>query len=158
MPRASDAQKAQRLNRARELLRQCQGRVEAAMKLARECSISPRQAHRYLQTAQQLKQPVPVSESKLAFTVKLPRSLIPRVRQYARARKLPVSEVVTRALSAAGTARTRAWVSRNQLGHTLSSWNIVWIDGCRKSWRRFMNYWCRTSVDQPVGPLANLWR
>ena len=100
MPRASVVQKAQRLNRARELLRQCQGRVEAAMQLARECSISPRQAHRYLQTAQQLKQPVPVSESKLAFTVKLPRSLIPRVRQYARARELSVSEVVTRALRA----------------------------------------------------------
>src|SRR5215472_4195792 len=56
--------------------------------------------HRYIQTAQQLKQPIPVSESKLAFTVKLPRSLIPRVRQYARARELPVSEVVTRALRA----------------------------------------------------------
>ena len=54
--------------------------------------------------------------------------------------------------------RARAWVSRNQLGHTFSSRNIVWIDGYRKSWRRFMNYWCRSSVEQPVGPLANLWR
>jgi hypothetical protein len=41
-----------------------------------------------------------VSEGKLAFTVKLPRSLIQRVRLYARARKLPVSEVVARALLA----------------------------------------------------------
>ena len=100
MPRASAAQKAQRLNRARELLRRCEQRTEAVTELARECSISLRQAHRYLQQAQQLKHPIPVSEGKLAFTVKLPRSLIQHVRLYARARKLPVSEVVMRALQA----------------------------------------------------------
>jgi len=43
---------------------------------------------------------VPVSEAKLAFTVKLPRSLIQRVRQYASARELSISEVVSRALLA----------------------------------------------------------
>jgi predicted DNA-binding transcriptional regulator YafY len=100
MPRATDAQKAQRLNRARELLRQFEERAQAVTELARECLISPRQAHRYIQQAQQLKQPIPVREGKLAFTVKLPRSLIQRVRLYARARKLPLSEVVTRALFA----------------------------------------------------------
>src|SRR5262252_2066981 len=100
MPRASEAQKAQRLNRARELLRRFEERAQAVTELARECSISLRQAHRYIQQAQQLKQPIPVSEGKLAFTVKLPPSLIQRVRLYARARKLPVSEVVARALLA----------------------------------------------------------
>src|SRR5260370_2166014 len=95
MPRASDAQKAQRLNRARELLRQFKERAQAVTELARECSISPRQAHRYIQQAQQLKQPIPVSEGKLAFTVKLPRSLIQRVRLYARATNLPVTQAVT---------------------------------------------------------------
>ena len=100
MPRASDAQKAQRLNRARELLRQFKERAQAVTELARECSISLRQAHRYIQQAQQLKHPIPVSEGKLAFTVKLPRSVIQRVRVYARARKLRVSEVVTQALLA----------------------------------------------------------
>jgi len=100
MPRARDVQKTQRLNRARELLRQFQERAQAVTALARECSISLRQAHRYIQQGQQLKQPIPVGEGKLAFTVKLPRSLIPRVRLYVRARNLPVSEVVTRALRA----------------------------------------------------------
>src|SRR5882762_5823031 len=100
MPRASVAQKAQRLNRARELLRQFEDRVQAVTELARECSISPRQAHRYIQQAQQLKEPIPVSEGKLAFPVKLPRSLLQRVRLCARARKLAVSEGVTRALRA----------------------------------------------------------
>jgi hypothetical protein len=100
MGRASDAQKAERLNRARMLLRESALMPEAVEQLARECSISPRQAYRYLQQAAQLKQPFPVSESKLAFTVKLPRSLIQRVRLYASVKRISISEVVTRALLA----------------------------------------------------------
>ena len=72
----------------------------AAERLARDCSISSRQAYRYLQQAQRLKQPVPVSAPKLAFTVKLPRSLIQRVRLYASVKRISISEVVSRALLA----------------------------------------------------------
>jgi hypothetical protein len=100
MARASDAQKAERLNRARVLLREGDQLPEAVERLARDCSISPRQAYRYLQQAQRLKEPVPVGESKLAFTVKLPRSLIRRVRLYASVKRISISEVVTRALIA----------------------------------------------------------
>jgi predicted DNA-binding transcriptional regulator YafY len=100
MGRASDAEKAKRLNRARELLRRFEQLPEAVERLAHDCSISPRQAYRYLQQAQRLKDPVPVGESKLAFTVKLPRSLIQRVRLYASVRKFSISEVVSRALLA----------------------------------------------------------
>ena len=100
MGRASDAQKAERLNRARVLLRQFDQLPNAVERLARDCSISARQAYRYLQQAQRLKEPVPVSESKLAFTVKLPRSLIQRVRLYASVKKISISEVVSRALGA----------------------------------------------------------
>ncbi len=100
MGRASDAQKAERLNRARDLLRQFEQLPEAVERLARDCAISPRQAYRYLQQAQRLKKPVPVSEAKSAFTVKLSRSLIQRVRQYASASGLSISEVVSRALLA----------------------------------------------------------
>ena len=73
---------------------------DAVERLAHDCSISPRQAYRYLQHAQRLKEPVAVGESKLAFTVKLPRSLIQRVRLYASVKKLSISEVVNRALLA----------------------------------------------------------
>jgi hypothetical protein len=55
---------------------------------------------RYLQQAQRLKEPVPVSEVKLAFTVKLPGSLIERVRLYASVKRISISEVVSRALLA----------------------------------------------------------
>lgn len=100
MPRASDAQKAERLNRARVLLRQVARLSDAVERLAQDCSISPRQAYRYLEQAQQLKGPVPPGEAKLAFTVKLPRSLIQRVRAYATAKRLTISEVVSWALLA----------------------------------------------------------
>ena len=98
MPRASDIQKAERLNRARTLLRQVEQLSDAAERLAQDCSISPRQAYRYLEQAQRLKAPVPPGESKLAFTVKLPRSLIHGVREYAAKKRLSSSEVVSRAL------------------------------------------------------------
>ena len=100
MGRASEAQKAERLNRARVLLRQIEQLPEAVERLARDCSISSRQAYRYLQQAERLKEPVPVSESKLAFTVKLPHSLIKRVRLYASVKRISISEVVSRALLA----------------------------------------------------------
>lgn len=100
MPRASDIQKAERLNRARSLLRQVEQLSDAVERLARDCSISPRQAYRYLEKAQQLKAPVPLGESKVAFTVKVPRTLIRRVREYATEKRLSISEVVSRALLA----------------------------------------------------------
>ena len=100
MPRASDAQKAERLNRARILLRQVDQLSDAVERLAEDCSISPRQAYRYLEHAQQLKGPVPPGEAKLAFTVKLPHGLVGRVRTFAAAKGLSISEVVSRALLA----------------------------------------------------------
>src|SRR6266851_339350 len=94
MPRASETQKAERLNRARELLRHVDQLSDAVEQLAHACSISPRQAYRYLEQAQRLKQPVPPSEAKLAFTVKLPHSLVQRVRTFAAAKGLSISEGV----------------------------------------------------------------
>lgn len=98
MPRASGAQKADRLNRSRILLQQGVPLSDAVPRLAQECSLSPRQAYRYLDQAQHLKEPVSRGETKLAFTVKLSPHLIQRVRAYAQAKRLPISEVVSRSL------------------------------------------------------------
>jgi predicted DNA-binding transcriptional regulator YafY len=100
MPRASETQKAERLNRARDLLLHVDQLSDAAEQLAHDCSISPRQAYRYLEQAQRLKEPLPPSEAKVAFTVKLPHSLVRRVRMFAADRGLSISEVVSRALLA----------------------------------------------------------
>ena len=97
MARANGVQKAKRLNAARELLRREQ-LSEAASELARDYSISRRQAYRYLRHAQRLKGPVAAGDPKLVFTVKLPRTLIDRLRAYATAAGLTLSEIVSRAV------------------------------------------------------------
>jgi predicted DNA-binding transcriptional regulator YafY len=97
MPRASDTQKAERLNLARDLL--CHKQIpEAASELAQTYSISHRQAYRYLERAQQLKGPVPVGDPKIAFTVKLSRNLVGRLRAYASSTGLTLSDIVSRAV------------------------------------------------------------
>jgi len=98
MPRASDAQKAERLNRARTLLRAHALLPETAERLARDWSVSKRQAYRYLQQAQKLKQPVPVEDAKVSFTVKLSRRLVERLRRYAASAGWTLSEIVSRAV------------------------------------------------------------
>jgi predicted DNA-binding transcriptional regulator YafY len=100
MARASDAQKAERLNLARTLLREHAHLPEAAQRLAQTCSISRRQAYRYLDQAHQLKHPVPVGDVKVSFTVKLSRGLIDRLRAYAASTGLTLSEIASRAFSA----------------------------------------------------------
>jgi predicted DNA-binding transcriptional regulator YafY len=100
MARASDAQKADRLNQARTLLREHSSLPEAAERLARNWSVTKRQAYRYLQRAQQLKRPVPVEDAKVSFTVKLSRRLVERLRTYATSTGSTLSEIVNRALLA----------------------------------------------------------
>ena len=136
MPRASESQKAERLNRARDLLRQFDQLSDAVEQLAQDCSISPRQAYRYLKQAQRLKQPVLPGEAKLAFTVKLPHSLVQRVRTFA-------------------AAKARAWVSRSQFGNAPCSWNIDSTVCCQISSRTCISCSCRTDVSQSEAILRN---
>lgn len=98
MPRASQAVKAKRLNHARYLLQRFHHLPAAVSRMVRDSALSPRQAYRYLQHARRLKQPVPVSDSKVAFTVKLSRKLVKQVRTRAQEADLSLSELVSRAL------------------------------------------------------------
>ena len=66
--------------------------------LETEFELSARQAYRYLQQAQKTTKPLAVPEPKAVFTVKLPTSLIQRVRQIARRRRQPISDLVNQAL------------------------------------------------------------
>jgi hypothetical protein len=68
--------------------------------LARDWSVTKRQAYRYLQRAQQLKEPLPVEDAKVSFTVKLSRRLVERLRRYAASTSLTLSEIVSRAVQA----------------------------------------------------------
>jgi hypothetical protein len=98
MSRASSVQKAERLNLARTVLREHGYLPDAVQQLTRSCSISRRQAYRYLEMAKQLKRPVPVGDAKVAFTVKLSQNLVDKIRNYAASTGLTLSEIVSRAL------------------------------------------------------------
>ena len=82
MTRASGTEKAERLNHARGLLQRFDDLPDAVNRMVRDCSVSPRQAYRYLQQAGRLKQDVPVRDAKIAFTVKLSEGLVERLRSY----------------------------------------------------------------------------
>ena len=107
MDRASAAVKAERLNYARELLQRFDHLPDAVAQMVRDRSVSPRQAYRYLQQARRLKQPVPIGDSKVAFTVKLSQELIRRIRSFANTTGLSLSEIVSRALLAVLRQRRR---------------------------------------------------
>jgi hypothetical protein len=62
--------------------------------------MSRRQAYRYVQEAQSLTVPVPLTEPSVAVTFKLPPSLVNGVRARAAADRTTISETVSRALSA----------------------------------------------------------
>lgn len=89
------------MNQALRLLQQALPPAEAARRLARANDISARQAHRYVQHAQKRAAPVSIPEKKAVFTVKLPRSLIRRVRRTARQRGGEISAWVAEALQRA---------------------------------------------------------
>src|SRR5437879_13261382 len=98
MSRASNAQRAMRLNHARELLQRFDHLPDAVAQIRKNSGLSRRQAYRYLQQAAHLKQPLLVGDTKIAFTVKLSQALVRRLRAFANRTELPLSEIVSRAL------------------------------------------------------------
>jgi hypothetical protein len=80
---------------------------DAVGQLVKDSGVSPRQAYRYLQQARHLKEPVPVGDAKVAFTVKLSRELVRHLRTFAPRSGLSLSEIVSRALLAAFPPRSR---------------------------------------------------
>jgi hypothetical protein len=89
---------------ARNLLKQGVPLVDAVPQLAKACDLSSRQAYRYLYLAKHQPEPVPRGKAKLAFTVKLLPELIQRVRAYAAAKDLSISEAVSQSGSFPGCA------------------------------------------------------
>ena len=95
--RAHLGEYARRLNAAHMLLAS-HPLAAAARALADAHGISERQARRYVQQAQLLAAPVEVPERTEVFTVRLPASLIARLRELSSARGETLSGVTSRAL------------------------------------------------------------
>jgi hypothetical protein len=100
MGKSSQSQLAQRINTAFDLVKEGSSNEEVVAVLARRYQVSPRQAHRYLEQAQQTKRKLPVPEEKIVFTVKLPVSLATRMRRLAGSTGESLSDLVTQALEA----------------------------------------------------------
>jgi hypothetical protein len=75
--------------------------------LTEEFGLSQRQAYRYLQEAQTIKRPVPVSAPSVAFTVKVPEDIAVKLRAHAKATGTTIGDVVSRAVSALLTRERR---------------------------------------------------
>jgi hypothetical protein len=95
--RARVAQYAERVNRALGLLRRVPP-ATALRTLARRYRVSPRQARRYVEAAQEHPEGLPVPETTVVFTVKLSVSLARRLRTLARTTGESLSSLVTRGL------------------------------------------------------------
>lgn len=98
MTKSSEAEQARRVNLTLSLLQKQTSSSEVLKALIVRYGLSRRQAYRYLQEAQQSASPLPIPEPKAVFTVKLPHSLIPQVRQQARQQRCSISQWVERAL------------------------------------------------------------
>jgi predicted HicB family RNase H-like nuclease len=86
------------VNQAIQFLDREKTPAEVVARLAARLAVSLRQAARYVRAAQQQSAPLAVPESKEVFTVKLPKSLIDRVRHQARTQDCSISQWVALAL------------------------------------------------------------
>ncbi len=100
MIRSSNSVFAERVNQALELLGEIPSNGKVAAVLMEKYGVSRRQAYRYIKEAQKTKSKLPVPEPKEVFTVKLPVSLIFRVRRLAKSTGESLSHIVTQALKA----------------------------------------------------------
>jgi hypothetical protein len=96
--RVGDAEYAERINAAAELVEAGVPAAQAARVLAGRFAVSARQARRYVDRAAAAGR-VQVPETSVVFTVKLPAALVERVRAHARESGVTISAVVARALT-----------------------------------------------------------
>lgn len=100
MPRATHAQRAQRLNAALGLLATGQSIGDAVDVLIGQFGLSRRQAYRYLQQAQTMAEPVNVGESNIPMTIKVPADVAAQLRSFAATSGMTIGETVAHAVRA----------------------------------------------------------
>lgn len=86
------------MNQAIHLLHQKKSPAEVVTCLAAQLGVSSRQAARYVNAAQKQSALLAVPEVKEVFTVKLPKSLVGRVRRQVRIQGTSISDWVAKAL------------------------------------------------------------
>ena len=97
--RSTEAEQARRLNRAMILLKQLRSHPKAIKCFQTEYGVSRPQAFRYVQEAEKLGVPVTVpEEEKEMIVVKLPMSIVKRLRMLKRKKKESIVGIITESL------------------------------------------------------------
>jgi len=100
MKRSANMELTQRINEAFMLKKELHSATQVSTVLMQRYDISKRQAYRYIQQAQKVRDILPIPEPKEVFTVKLPKSLICHVREIAKSTGKSLSLIVTQAMEA----------------------------------------------------------
>jgi len=98
MGRSQNSELAKRINQAFVLLKKETPLSQVTTRLMDKFGVSKIQAYRYIQQAKENKEKVAIPENSVVFTVKLPPSLIKRVRKLASSQGMSISKVVRAAL------------------------------------------------------------
>lgn len=98
MKRSQNSELAERINQAHALLEQQKPHTHIIEQLMETYGVSQIQAYRYVQQAKENKEQIAIPENSVVFTVKLPPSLIGRVREFAVSQGTSISKVVRAAL------------------------------------------------------------
>jgi citrate lyase beta subunit len=100
MARSTQAQRAERVTAAQELLARGTSMAEAAVTLSRDFGLSRRQVYRYLEEAQGVVPAPAIAEASVTITLRIPRNIVRELRAYSASSGLTLSEIVRRAISA----------------------------------------------------------
>jgi predicted DNA-binding transcriptional regulator YafY len=98
MLKSSNLERAHRINAALSLIKKYGSITKAANTMTERYGISKRQAYRYTRQANEIGEPIPIPDPKIAFTVKLSQNLIQRLREHSRSSGRSLSDIVTQSL------------------------------------------------------------
>ncbi|UKJ06559.1 ribbon-helix-helix protein, CopG family [Solitalea lacus] len=98
MKRSPNSELAERINQAHALLEQRKPYINIVEQLMETYGVSQIQAYRYVQQAKAHKEKLTIPERSVVFTVKLPPSLIGRIREFAVSQGTSISKIVRVAL------------------------------------------------------------
>ena len=98
MARSKNSGLTYRINETLLLLKKKLPCSQITTELIDRFGVSKVQAYRYIRAAQKNKRIVPIPEEKSVFTVKLPQSIIQRIKGFAKSGGISISEVVKQAL------------------------------------------------------------
>jgi predicted DNA binding CopG/RHH family protein len=98
MERSQNSELAKRVNQTFMLLKKEIPPSQIVIRLMNKYGVSKIQAYRYIRQAKENQEKVAIPENSVVFTVKLPPSLIKRVKKFARSKGKPISKVVRAAL------------------------------------------------------------